>query len=89
MECYIQYSWDQYLVDPDNGMNCRRKLTTLHKADLEYHHLLKSLPLPDDQRWTKQLQNLPTITFSAIYDFLVDRKILIKKVSHLENAVES
>jgi len=38
---------------------------------------------------TKQLQNLPTVTFSTIYDFLVDRKVLIKKVSCLENAVES
>ena len=89
MECYIQYGWDQYLVDPDKGMNCRRKLTAIHKPDSEPHHLLQSLPLPNDPQWTKQLQCLPMITFNTIYDFLVDRKILLKKVSHIENVTES
>ena len=89
VECYIQYGWDQYLLDPDKGLNCRRKLIGIHKSDSEPHHLLNSLPLPDDEQWTKQLQDLPTITFNTIYDFLVDRKILMKKVSHLENAMET
>ena len=70
-------------------MNCRRKLTAIHKPDSEPHHLLQSLPLPNDPQWTKQLQCLPMITFNTIYDFLVDRKILLKKVSHIENVTES
>ena len=31
---------------------------------------------------------LPTITFSTIYDFLVDRKVLLQKVSYIESALE-
>jgi len=61
-------------------------LTFIHKPDSESYYLLKCLLLPDDLQWTKQLQNIPTITFNTIYDFLVDRKILLKKVSHLESA---
>lgn len=89
MECYIQFGWDQYLVDPDKGLKCRRKLTAIHKPASEPHSLFKSLPSPDDKEWTKSLQCLPTITFNTIYDFLVDRKILLKKVSHIEHATES
>ena len=29
------------------------------------------------------------ITFNTIYNFLVDHKILLKKVSHIENVMES
>lgn len=32
---------------------------------------------------------LPNITFSTIYDFLVDHKILLRKVSYIENALDS
>ena len=70
-------------------MNCRGKLTAIHKPDSEAHHLLQSMPLPNDPQWTKQLQCLPTITFNTIYDFLVDRKILLNKVSHIENVMDS
>ena len=31
---------------------------------------------------------LPTITFSTIYDFLVDRKMLLRKVSYIDNALD-
>ena len=61
-------------------MNCRRKLTAIHKPYSDYFSLCQ---------WTKQLQCLPTITFNTIYDFLVDHKILLKKVSHIENVTES
>ena len=88
VECYIQYGWDQYLVDPDKGMNCRWKLTAINKPDSEPHCLVQSLPYPSDPLWTKHLQCMPTITFNTIYDFLVDCKILLKKVSHIENAME-
>ena len=69
-------------------MNCRWKLTAINKPDSEPHCLLQSLPHPSDPLWTKHLQCLPTITFNTIYNFLVDRKILLKKVSHIENAME-
>lgn len=88
VECYIQFGWDQLLLDPDKGVNCRRKLTAIHNPDSGPHALLQSLPSPDDVQWTKSLQCLPTITFNTIYDFLVDRKILLKKVSHIEYATE-
>ena len=66
VECYIQYGWDQYLVDPDNGMNCRWKLTAINKPDSEPHCLLQSLPHPSDPLWTKHLQYLTMLNYPTI-----------------------
>lgn len=46
--------------------------------------LLHSVPAEDDSEWTSRLYKIPDITFSIIYEFLVDRKILLKRVSYLE-----
>ena len=43
--------------------------------------LLQAVPNVDDQQWTT---NLPKITFSTIYIFLVERKVLLQRVSYLE-----
>ena len=37
---------------------------------------------------TKQLVQLPRVTFSTIYEFLVDRKVILPKVSYLENIAD-
>jgi len=42
----------------------------------------------DDLQWTSQLYKSPKITFSTIYCLLVDRKVSLKKISHLEEIVE-
>ena len=42
----------------------------------------------DDPQWTSQLYKSPKITFSTIYRLLVDRKVSLRKISHLEGVVE-
>ena len=61
----------------------------MHIPGTESYNLLRSLPSQKDVDWTKRLYLLPTITFSTIYDFLVDRKMLLRKVSYIENALDS
>jgi len=75
--------------DPDKGVNCRQKLAaSVFKPGSESYNLLQSLPSHDDKLWTDTLHKLPEITFSTIYDFLVDRKVLLRKASCIENAVD-
>ena len=50
--------------------------------------LLHSVPAEDDSEWTSRLYKIPDITFSTIYELLVDRKILLKRVSYLECIVD-
>ena len=46
--------------------------------------MLCSFPSEDDPQWSNRLYKIPEISFSTIYDFLVDRKVLLKRVSYLE-----
>ena len=85
MLCYIKYGWDQYLVDPDRGVNCQKKLMSM--LPLSYD-ILRSLPEYDYPQWTSQLYQLPKVTFSTIYHLIVDRKVYLKKVSYLEEIAE-
>ena len=39
-------------------------------------------------QWTTRLYKIPKITFSTIYDFLVDLKLVIKKVACLESVID-
>ena len=89
MKCYIEYGWDQYLTDPDGGINCLQKLTSVHLPGSESQRLLQNLPSQGDVQWTKQFDSIPTVTFSTIYDFLFSRKVFLKKVRHIENAVDN
>ena len=50
--------------------------------------LLQSVPPPNDPQWTDRLQKLPKVTYNTIYDFLVDREVLLKKVTHLEDIAD-
>ena len=90
MNCYIEHGWDQYLVDPDRGKNCHKKLVSVASKQPESlsFQLLQFVPPPNDPQWTNQLNKLPEVTYSTIYDFLVDRKVLIKKVSYLEGVAD-
>ena len=88
VHCYIKYGWDQYLIDPDRGVNCLKKLMlTLPPESLSYE-LLRSLPEYDDPEWTSQLHKLPRVTFSTIYRLVVDRKVRLKKASYLEEIAD-
>ena len=88
VNCYIKFGWDQYLIDPDRGTNCLNKLTSILPPQSLSHDLIRSLPKYDDPQWTTRLHELPKITFSTIYSFLVDRKVSLKKVSYLEGIAE-
>ena len=65
-----------------------QKLASVHLPGSESQRLLQNLPAQDDKQWTKQLHLIPTVTFSSIYDFLVSRKVSLKKVRQIENAVD-
>ena len=91
VECYIKFGWDHLLVDPDKGLNsCQRKLSNLasEKMELDSVGLLESLPKPDDPLWTKSLRYIPQISFGAILNFSVERKVSRKKVNYLENLAD-
>lgn len=75
-------------MDPDNGINSHRKLVATEKPDSVYRHLLESIPNAEDPRWTSRLYEVPKITFGTIYDYLVDRKFLLKRVSCLEGIAD-
>ena len=61
----------------------------MHLSGSESQRLLQHLPSRDGVQWTKQLHCIPTVTFSSIYDFLVSRKVAVKKVRHVENVVDN
>ena len=75
-------------MDPDNGINSQRKLATTRGLSSTSIRLMQSVPTPDDIQWTCRLYNLPGITFGTIYDHLVDCKVVLKKVSYLENIAD-
>ena len=85
VQCYINYGWDQYLVDPYKGANIRRKLAAAQHPKSLTSMLSCSFPSEDDPQWTNRLYKIPEVSFSTIYDFLVDRKVLLKRVSYLES----
>ena len=63
----------------------QKKLTNVvaqQQGSLLYQ-IFKSLPKPEDTLWTKQLVQLPRVTFITIYGFLVDRKVILPKVKVL------
>ena len=78
------------MIDPDQGVNSRHKLTSLAAKcpDSLPFKLLQAVPDVSDPEWTTKLCKLPKITFGTIYDFLVDRKVLLKKVSDLESVAD-
>lgn len=75
-------------MDPDNGINCQRKLATTRGSSSTIVRLMQSVPAPEDIQWTSRLYNLPGITFGTIYDHLVDRTVVLKKISYLENIAD-
>ena len=45
--------------------------------------LLQSIPKANDSHWSKEIYKIPKITFSTIYQFLVERKALVQKADML------
>ena len=86
----MKFGWDQDLVDPDKGVNCQKRLSSLATSHSQYERvkLLQTVPNVDDQQWSVKLHDLCKITFSTIYEYLVERKVLLKRVSYLENVVD-
>ena len=80
---YIKYGWDVFLIDPDGGTNVQRKLLATNREPLDVK-LIQSVPKANDVHWTKDLHKSPKVTFSIIYEFLVERKVLLKKAVHIE-----
>ena len=87
VRCYISFGWDDLLVDLDRGSNTCNKVLNLAAANSQSEsvRLLQSLPEFNDPLWTKSLVCIPQTTSSTIFKFLVEQKVSIKKVSHLES----
>ena len=49
---------------------------------------MKTIPDITDSLWSTEIYKAPKVTFSSIFRFLVDRKVLIKKANHIENVIE-
>ena len=96
VECYIKFGWDHLLVDPDKGLNTRKKLLNMAGERMESEPsgssqlmtLLESLPNTTDPQWTESLVDIPQISFNAIFKFSVERKVPRKKVNYLENLAD-
>ena len=50
--------------------------------------LFQLVPSAEDKEWTSRLYNVPKIIFGTIYDYLVNRKLAIKKVTCLESVAD-
>lgn len=63
------------------------KIVTENLLQLTFQALLVE-NYSNQSKWITRLYNIPKITFSTIYDYLVDRKLVIKKVACLESVVD-
>ena len=59
VECYIEYGWHEYVIDPDGGINCLRKLTSSNRPGSESYKLLQSMPSKEDMERTNKLNRYP------------------------------
>jgi len=76
-------------VDPDGGANVQNKLQAAHlNKTPEDIVLVQTIPDIKDSLWSTEIYKAPKVTFSSIFQFLVDRKILIKKANSIENVIE-
>ena len=50
--------------------------------------LIQSVPKANDVHWTKDFHKSPKVTFSTIYEFLVECQVLLKKVVYIECVLE-
>ena len=76
------------MLDPDNGENCRQKLATVSDASSVNAKLFQSVPDAQDVHWTNRLYNIPKITFGTMYNYLVDRKVIVNKIICLESMAD-
>jgi len=83
---YIKYGWDIYVIDPDGGSNIKKKLLKIPSSTETV--LLQSIPKESDSHWSKEIYKIPKITFSTIYQFLVERKALVQKADRVDNIIE-
>jgi len=78
-----------FLVDPDGGANVQNKLQAAHlNKTPEDIVLVRTIPDIKDSLWSTEIYKAPKVTFSSIFQFLVDRKILEKKANSIENVIE-
>ena len=75
-------------MDPDNGKNCCQKLDASSIPGSMSVTLFQSVPSAQDKEWTSRLYNVPNVTLGTIYDYLVDRKLVLMKVTCLESVAD-
>ena len=76
-------------MDPDDGANIQNKLQNINSNNSsEDVALVRTIPDMNDKLWSKEIYKAPKVTFSSIFQFLVDRKVLIRKANHVDNVIE-
>jgi len=50
--------------------------------------LVQAIPDVKDSLWSNEIYKAPKVTYSCIFQFIVDHKVLIKKANHIENVIE-
>ena len=78
------------LANPDQEQTVHIKLSCLAAGNPQYLSLkiLDALPDVSDPEWTTKLYKLHKATFGVIFDFLVEKRVLFRKVSHLESIAD-
>ena len=72
MKDYISSRLDTDLINPDNGANVARKRARL-VANGHLPH--DRVPKPPSNGWVDSLANLPSVSFSSIYQHFVERSV--------------
>ena len=50
--------------------------------------MVQAIPDVKDSLWSNEIYKAPKVTYSCIFQFIVDHKVLIKKANHIENVIE-
>ena len=75
-----------YIIDPDGGSNIKKKVLEILSSTETV--LLQSILKANDSHWSKEICKIPKITFSTMYQFLVERKALDQKADRGDNIRE-
>ena len=74
------------MIDPDGGVNMKQKL---QESPMNVETIfLQCIPKSNDTQWSKEIYRIPKVTFSTIYQFLVEHKVLVKKADCIDDIIE-
>ena len=75
VKAYIENGWPEEIIDPDGGCHCCERLRNLMDPADEASCTLPLLPDRGDPGWIKSLADVQCISFSTIWQHLVERRV--------------